>query len=412
MTVNFYLPTSGTEKNIHICLNDHKQKKQFNFCTPLRILPEKWDHQKQRPINIYEKKYKNLHKKLNDLKLYLAETIAHRRMQQKTYSQRILSREIKRICNASILEKPESSLLQFMKKYIAVKKDIISNSTHKRYMVFYRLLERFEGQTASRLFVETLDAEFISKFILYGKEEEYSLSTIYRTIHFVKTILNFAERKGVRTRVRELEIRREKQHKEIITLTEEEIIQIKETHVPEELQPAKDWLLISCYTGQRFSDFINFNAKQLKSINGKSCLAFTQQKTQRKMLLPLHPIIFSLLQKYNNDFPPVIDLHNYNNQIKKIAQLASINETVSARKRIGYRTKSLNVEKWQVVTSHIGRRSFVSNFYGKIPTPLLMEATGHTTEKVFKLYVNSHNKIRMTVLANYFEKETLKIKIV
>lgn len=53
---------------------------------------------------------------------------------------------------------------------------------------------------------------------------------------------------------------------------------------------------------------------------------------------------------------------------------------------------------------HIGRRSFATNFYGKIPTPLLMEATGHTTENVFLKYINPVDENRVISLSNYFNK--------
>ena len=84
-------------------------------------------------------------------------------------------------------------------------------------------------------------ASFIRDFMIFGKKEEYSENTIYRTIHFIKTILNFVERKGIRTCVRELELRREKQKKEVVTLTEKEIIKIQKTVVPEE-RPSKSCL--------------------------------------------------------------------------------------------------------------------------------------------------------------------------
>jgi len=31
--------------------------------------------------------------------------------------------------------------------------------------------------------------------------------------------------------------------------------------------------------------------------------------------------------------------------------------------------------KWKLVSSHIGRRSFATNHFGKIPTPIIMAAT-------------------------------------
>uniref|UniRef100_A0AAU6WWT6 Tyr recombinase domain-containing protein n=2 Tax=Chryseobacterium TaxID=59732 RepID=A0AAU6WWT6_9FLAO len=110
------------------------------------------------------------------------------------------------------------------------------------------------------------------------------------------------------------------------------------------------------------------------------------------------------MARYGNTFPQPLDPYIYNEQIKKVAALARINTPVKIRKRIGFRCKELDMEKWQNITSHIGRRSFASNFYGKIPTPLLMQATGHSTEQMFLNYINPVNHARVISLGNYFEK--------
>jgi hypothetical protein len=46
-------------------------------------------------------------------------------------------------------------------------------------------------------------------------------------------------------------------------------------------------------------------------------------------------------------------------------------------------------EKWQLITSHVCRRSFATNFYAdqKYPTALLMNITAHSTEKQFLEYI-------------------------
>ncbi|MNN74712.1 hypothetical protein D3C81_1909410 [compost metagenome] len=62
------------------------------------------------------------------------------------------------------------------------------------------------------------------------------------------------------------------------------------------------------------------------------------------------------------------------------------------------------LQKWQAITSHIGRRSFASNFYGKIPTLLLMEATGHSTEQMFNRYVSLANTERTVALGTHLYK--------
>ena len=404
MTLEFFLPSKERRNYIYLRVKNSSQKSNNTFRTPLKISPENWDEKKQRPTNIYKKKYKLLNNKLDSIKIYFAENLNKKDAEAKTYCHRTLAREITKICSDKKTDLPKTSFLFYMQQYINCRKELICNSTYKRYKVFYHLLERYEGYVLKRLYIDTINSDFINDFIRFGKEEEYSENTIYRTIHFVKTVLNFAERKGIRTAVRELELRRERQFKEMVTLTEQEIIKIKTMFVPEKLQAAKDWLLISCYTGQRFSDFMNFKTNKIQKIDGKDCLSFKQQKTQKQITLPLHPTVIDTIEKNGNAFPKTMDMQHYDDDIKKIAQLASLNELVKARKRIGYRTKDVYTEKWEILTSHIGRRSFATIFFGKIPTPLLMAATGHSSEQIFMRYINPVDNERILSLGNYFDK--------
>ena len=297
MTFEFYLPQNGILKNIHLKLNGQDLRNTFVFRTSLRIAEQDWDKGKQRPLNIYLKKYKKLNAKLDEIKLQLTEYMEGIRKSQKLPLQKSIAKKIKDICSGKKSELPENSLLFFMQWYIDSRKEMICHSTYKRYNVFFYLMERFEGFLCKRLYIEEVNSDFVRDFVRFGKEEEYSENTIYRSIHFVKTILNFAERKGTRTAVRELELRRERQFKEMVTLTEQEIVKIKALSVPKELQAAKDWLLISCYTGQRFSDFMSFKIEKIQNINGTNCLSFKQQKTQKQIILPLHPTVINTIER-------------------------------------------------------------------------------------------------------------------
>ncbi|ASW73918.1 integrase [Chryseobacterium piperi] len=404
MTFQFFLTTNGGLKKINLKISDPSKNTHFIFRTPFSIDENDWDPKKERPKNIYIKKYKRLYEKMNNLKLELKQYIEKKNEIGKSINQRLLSAKAKQIYAEGKKEFFESTLLHFMQLYISTKENLICTSTYKRYKVFFNLLQRFEAHMMSRLRIDEINATFIKDFMIFGKEEQYSENTIYRTIHFVKTILNFAERKGIRTCVRELEIKREKQNKEIITLNEHELIQIKKTNVPVELQAAKDWLIISCYTGQRFSDFMHFSTDQLIQIDGRTCISFVQQKTQKQIILPLHPTVLNILRKNNSQFPSLMDMKDYNDCIKRIAKIAKLNERVNAKKRFGFRSKNVETEKWNVISSHIGRRSFATNFYGKIPTPLLMEATGHSTEQMFLRYINPVNMENVISLGKYFDK--------
>jgi hypothetical protein len=63
----------------------------------------------------------------------------------------------------------------------------------------------------------------------------------------------------------------------------------------------------------------------------------------------------------------------FNKQIKALCKMAGINELVSGFKNNPKtrRKEIVKAPKYEFVTSHIMRRSFASNYYGKIETPLL-----------------------------------------
>lgn len=68
---------------------------------------------------------------------------------------------------------------------------------------------------------------------------------------------------------------------------------------------------------------------------------------------------------------------------------AGITQMVTAQKYNGkIKRKETGIfPKYAVIASHDLRRSFATNFYSKIPTPLLMNMTGHSRETTFLKYI-------------------------
>lgn len=89
--------------------------------------------------------------------------------------------------------------------------------------------------------------------------------------------------------------------------------------------------------------------------------------------------------------------------------IAQLNEKVVGSKKLEtkpesgiYRKVTKKFEKHELISSHIGRRSFASNFYGKIPTSFLIYVTGHKTEQMFLNYIGKSNKDIALELTKYF----------
>jgi predicted nucleic-acid-binding Zn-ribbon protein len=126
-------------------------------------------------------------------------------------------------------------------------------------------------------------------------------------------------------------------------------------------------------------------------------IEFTQQKTNAKMKIPLLRKVQDILAKRNGDFPRKISDVKYNLYIKEVCKIAEINEMLYNGKTVTTKraddtnmTRKVFGEfpKHELVTSHIGRKSFASNFYEKIPTTYLLNFTGHTTERQLLNYIN------------------------
>lgn len=381
---------------------------EYQFKIPTKLSPKEWDNVLERPKNIYNKKQKEFFVCLNEIKITVAAYIEDKQKQKTPVSKMAVTKTINKIIENKAPHKVEkNTLLFYTQQYITLRKNFVQKNTFWRYNVFQRLLQMFEGSLCQRFLLKDVNQNFVVDFINFCKQENYSENTIYRSLNFYKTILNFAETKGVKTPVRELNIKREKQHRELVTLDEEELQLIQQTHVPEELEDAKDWLLISCYTGQRVSDFMNFTTDKLAKVGGKQCITFQQQKTKKQIVLPLHPVVKQIIKK-RKAFPKKLTVTQYNKSIKQIAELSGITKEIITNKRVNFRIKKASIEKYKTLSSHIGRRSFATLFYGKIPTSILMMATGHSSENTLLKYIDQQNTDKIKYLSSFFEKSYKK----
>mgnify|MGYP000628019938 CR=1 FL=1 len=138
--------------------------------------------------------------------------------------------------------------------------------------------------------------------------------------------------------------------------------------------------------------------------NGDAFIEFTQQKTNKKMVIAVHKVVLQLLKKRNGKFPDKIALWSYNKNLKIICKSAGITEPTYGLKSRGTINKSAigYFEKWELISSHVGRRSFATNFYGSIPTSLLKSTTGHSTEKMFLTYIGKTDSENAKQLHKYF----------
>lgn len=379
--------------------------------TKYNVDPKNWSKAKHKPKNLKDIDLQNLNTNLENLRYNL----------QKYYDNTKEGRKVNTKWLKDFLdpknvvvedEKIPNTLIDYIDHYIKYRGDELKQSSLKKFRVIKHKMERFQKYRKKTIYIKDINDKFKNEFVAYYKKEGYSQNTMQRELVMIKTFCKHARYLGLKVhhQLDGLKLEREKVEKIYLDFKELEAIKkLDNTKLSESLLNARDWLIISCYTGQRVSDFLRFTKDMIREENGKYLIEFTQKKTNKIMTLPLHPEVLKILDNRNGEFPYRISDQKYNDYIKIVAEKAEITKLVKGSKKIEteegskkYRKKIGLYPKCELVSSHIGRKSFATNFYGKIPTTYLIFATGHSTESMFLSYIGKSNKDLALELTNYF----------
>lgn len=307
-------------------------------------------------------------------------------------------------------------LISYIDYYLEYRKNEITESNRKKVKVTKNKMLRLQKELGKPILINEINESFKKAYVDFSKEKAYSQNTQHREFVLIKTICFHARYLGLKTHHQLDGITLQREEGNHIYLNLEDLEKIKKVELDHDyLNNARDWLIISCYTGQRVSDFMRFKSEMIRIEDGKTLLEFRQKKTKKEMSIPVTKEVREILKKRNGKFPRAISDQRYNDYIKEVCEMAKIKDEVKGKRRISiapkdvkptkndYRDISDTFEKWELVSSHIGRRSFATNFYGKVPTTYLINITGHGSEKMFLNYIKKSNKDLALDAFNYFE---------
>jgi integrase len=312
-------------------------------------------------------------------------------------------------------------ILEYFKKYLELIKNNITKTTHSRYNTCYEFTKRFISESEfynHNTTLSEIDVDFYNKFRDYGLDNEYSLSTINKYFSAIKTMCNYAyAHHGIQLSHRYNLIKIKANRMPVVYLTMDElklIGSLKSNQLGPRLDNVRDWLLISCLTGQRISDFMNFSTDNIREVDGIKLMDIFQEKGKKSVTIPILDQVIEIMKKYNGGFPKQLSDQKYNDYVKEVVKLAGIDEityggVAKVVPGIGKRKIMGDYPKYELISSHVGRRSFATNFYGKIRTPWLMNITGHVKESTFLAYIGKTSKDTAVEAAREFKKLNIEI---
>jgi integrase len=271
----------------------------------------------------------------------------------------------------------------------------LAHNTIRTYKSLFRIVKTYEFEKSEKLYLNSIDKYTAESFTRFLKiEQQYSDNYCGQLLKLLKIILRDAEKSGLEVHPysNHIESFKQKSSGRILhILNPSEIKALKELqHVPEEYIDSYSWLLIGLAIGQRVSDLLKLNPNNLRKAPTGLYIDILQQKTKKAVTVGVaDPLVIQILE---NEFPRRVSQVAFNKQIKALCRIVGMNGLVSGFKKNPKtrRKEIVTAPKYEFVTSHIMRRSFASNYYGKIETPLLMNITGHSKESTFLTYIGTH----------------------
>tara|TARA_R110002051_G_scaffold88673_1_gene156183 strand:- start:384 stop:1682 length:1299 start_codon:yes stop_codon:yes gene_type:complete len=320
----------------------------------------------------------------------------------------------------------ETYFVPFVEKWIEESRDRvnmttgkkISSRTIRKYNTTVERLTDFESKHNTTLKHSDIGLEFHQKFVSHLVSEAYGSSTIEKYISQIKTFCREAEARGYRInpeyKSRKFTFRRSKPLDPYLTISEIQLIFDLEID-DNRLDKIRDLFIVGLWTGLRISDF---KEQDRLKIVGNDILISQTQKTLAPVKIPIHPQIKTILDKRNGKLPK-FDLTPdalevlFNKEIKVIAEKAGITQKIIGDKRDKETNRNVRAiyPKYKLVSSHICRRSFVTNHYGKIPNQAIMAITTHSSEKQLMDYVKISQDQYVEMVRNHWEKEETNSKL-
>ncbi len=272
----------------------------------------------------------------------------------------------------------------------------LTKNTERLYRRFAELVEEYDAYTHQPMLLSGLHKRCVDGFVRWMFEEKrYAVNNVGTQVKCIKTISRNADAEGMKVHryalsLKTFRLSRHERYMQIVSQEEIEDLKNLYSTLSGLDRTVCAWMLIGLNTGQRVGDLLTLKPENIKQGKNGVLINVLQQKTKLNVTIGVNDLF--VIDILENNFPRRINPVTFNRELKIIARLAGMTEVVTGRKvNPETRRKELGqYPKYSLLSAHDLRRSFATNLYGKVPTPLIMKMTGHQKEGNFLLYIGEH----------------------
>ncbi len=290
-------------------------------------------------------------------------------------------------------------------------KNAWSDATHTKWRVFRRHLQAWRPM----LTWDDFDERGLTSLVNYFREDRgHKNSTLQRDLSFARWFLSWADQHGYLKATDYRQFRPKLKgagKKEVVFLTWDELMQLWEWEPDSPFRgQVRDLFCFCCFSSLRYSDAVNLRWPDV----GAESFHITTQKTADPLEIQFNQWSQELVDRYVDEsfpgervFPPISN-QVMNRALHAICRDCGIDSPVH---RTWYKGNERHDEvkpKYEVVTTHCGRRTFICNALamGISPT-VVMQWTGHSNYQSMQPYIGVSQETKAAAMA-VFEKGTKK----
>ena len=372
----------------------------FVYALKYKVLPKFWNSEKQLVKNTSEVMERDvINATIQSIKPFIFKTYADLLSVHGYVDNDLLRSKINVFLKRTENPNKKLTFLEYFKAFIdrydglknPKTKGALQVTTLKSYRSIYKNFVEYD-KFKKNINWQNINLDFYYDFISYMEvEKKFSLNYIGTHIKRLKTVLNEATEKGVNTNMafRSKRFKVLKEEVDNIYLTETELKKLYDISIVNEYKAiARDLFLIGAFTGLRVSDYTQLTEDNIYDNGNFRYIKKQTVKTGRIVIIPLHPIVESILKKRNGKPPKKIPSQKINEIIKELGKHIGLHEMVDDNKTIGGFRVEKRVEKYSKISTHTARRSFCTNaFLNGMPSIDIMAISGHTTENSFLKYI-------------------------
>mgnify|MGYP003450801570 FL=1 len=399
---NFYLkePSADTETLIYMFCSFAGQR--LKYSTREKIHPNYWNEKTQRAKKNFAGYY-TLNGYLDKVKQIAQDLIREAIGGNKQLTVEILRESLNNKLQGAA--KQNEQPLDLINTYIEVNRVLLQPNTLKKFATLRNHLIDFQKRYKFKITFDSLNTiRFDEHYRAYLLNDlNHPNTSVAKDIIILKVFLNWAVRCGYTANTEYKKFKAKEPETDLIALDEAELMQLYNYDFSANihLEQVRDVFCFQCFTGLRFSDVKKLTKENVKD----DIISIFVQKTSKTLKVPLNDYSLELMQKY--DFKlPVITNQKTNEQLKKICKIAGINTMVMTTKFKGVEVIREIKPKFELITTHTGRRTFITLSLERGMTPeLIMEITGQKTYREFKKYLKLTERVVTTVMTNVWRKE-------